>query len=74
MADAKLGQLAIARSRGAVALASADLGCLMQLGGRLSRHGDDFPSLHLAELVDLADQGRLNVAEIEQAAHEQGEA
>jgi hypothetical protein len=24
--------------------------------------------------VDLADQGRLNVAEIEQAAHEQGEA
>ncbi len=74
MADAKLGQLAIARSRGAVALASADLGCLMQLGGRLSRHGDDFPSLHLTELVDLADQGRLNVADIEQAAHEQGEA
>lgn len=73
MADAKLDQLANARSRGAVALASADLGCLMQLGGRLSRRGDEFPTLHLTELVDLADQGRLNATEIERAARSQGE-
>lgn len=73
MADAKLDQLAIARTRGAVGLASADLGCLMQLGGRLSRRGDQFPTLHLAELVDLADQGRLSAPEIERTAQQQGE-
>ena len=74
MADAKLAELAVARSRGAVGLASADLGCLMQLGGRLSRRGDEFPTLHLAELVDLADQGRLSAPEIERAAQQQSEA
>jgi L-lactate dehydrogenase complex protein LldE len=72
MTDAKLAQLAVARSEGAVCLASSDLGCVMQLRGRLSRRGDEFPALHLAELVDLADQGRLTAAEIERAAHQQG--
>ncbi len=73
MADARLEQLAIARSEGAVGLVSSDLGCLMQLGGRLSRRGDDFPTLHLAEMVDLADEGRLGAAEIERTARRQGE-
>ncbi len=72
MADAKLVHLAKARSEGATCLVSADLGCLMQLSGRLSRGGDEFPTLHLAELVDLADQGRLTAAELERAAHGQG--
>ncbi len=72
MTDAKLAHLATARSEGATCLVSADLGCLMQLGGRLSRHGDEFPTLHLAELVDLADQDRLTVAEIGRAARSQG--
>jgi L-lactate dehydrogenase complex protein LldE len=72
MSDAKLAQLEKARNQGATCLVSADLGCLMQLGGRLSRGGDDFPMLHLAELVDLADQGRLTAAEIKLAAHSQG--
>jgi L-lactate dehydrogenase complex protein LldE len=73
MADAKLAQLAEARDQGAIGLASADLGCLMQLGGRMSRRGDSFPMLHLAELVDLADQGRLSAPEITRAAQQQGE-
>ena len=73
MADTKLANLATARSQGATCLVSADLGCLMQLGGRLSRSGDEFPMLHLAELVDLADRGRLTAAEIERAAHSQGD-
>jgi L-lactate dehydrogenase complex protein LldE len=72
MADAKLAQLETARSEGATCLVSADLGCLMQLGGRLSRRGDEFPTLHIAELLDLADQGRLTAAEIERAALDQG--
>ncbi len=43
----------------AIALTSADLGCLLHLQGRASRQGDPFPCLHLAEVVDLRDQGRL---------------
>ena len=74
MADAKLAHLADARDHGAIGLASADLGCLMQLSGRMTRRGDDFPTLHLAELVDLADQGRLSAPEIARAAQQQGEA
>jgi L-lactate dehydrogenase complex protein LldE len=73
MADAKLAHLEAARSEGAACLVGTDLGCLIQLGGRLSRRGDAFPTLHLAELVDLADQGRLTTIEIEQAARGQGE-
>jgi len=72
MTDAKLAHLATARSEGAACLVSADLGCLMQLGGRLTRRGDEFPTLHLAELVDLADQGRLTATEIGRAARSQG--
>lgn len=59
MADAKLAQLDAARQGGAQALAGADWGCLLHLAGRLARRGEDFPVLHLAELVDLADRGRL---------------
>jgi L-lactate dehydrogenase complex protein LldE len=72
MSDAKLAHLATARGEGATCLVSADLGCLMQLGGRLTRSGDEFPMLHLAELVDLADQGQLTAADIGQAARSQG--
>jgi L-lactate dehydrogenase complex protein LldE len=68
MSDAKLENLATARGEGATCLVSSDLGCLMQLDGRLTRRGDAFPMLHLAELVDLADQGRLTAAEIERVA------
>lgn len=71
MADAKLTNLATARDDGATCLASSDLGCLMHLGGRLSRRGDEFPVLHLAEVVDLADRGRLTPAGIERAARAQ---
>jgi L-lactate dehydrogenase complex protein LldE len=71
LADAKLANLATARDDGAACLASSDLGCLMHLGGRLTRTGDDFPVLHLAELVDLADLGRLTPAEVERAARAQ---
>jgi L-lactate dehydrogenase complex protein LldE len=68
MADAKLDALATLRSHGAAGLVSADLGCLMQLGGRLSRRGDAFPALHLAEVVALADAGRLTPAALAEAA------
>ena len=71
MADAKLANLAAARGDGATCLVSADLGCLMQLGGRLSRRGDEFPMLHLAEVVDLADRRRLTPVDIERAARSQ---
>jgi L-lactate dehydrogenase complex protein LldE len=68
LADAKLEALAGARGDGATALASCDWGCLLHLGGRLRRCDDDFPVLHLAELVDLADRGRLTPEAI-RAAH-----
>ena len=71
MADAKLANLATVRDDGATCLVSSDLGCLMHLGGRLSRRGDDFPVLHLAEVVDLADRGLLTPANIERAARAQ---
>jgi L-lactate dehydrogenase complex protein LldE len=71
MADAKLANLAAARRDGATCLVSSDLGCLMQLGGRLSRNGEEFPMLHLAEAVDLADRRRLTPGDIECAAHSQ---
>ncbi len=71
MSDAKLANLATARGDGAICLVSSDLGCLMQLGGRLSRRGDEFPMLHLAEVVDLADRDRLTPADIERAARSQ---
>lgn len=71
MCDAKLANLSTAREEGATCLASADLGCLMHLGGRMNRLGDEFPVLHLAELVDLADRGRLTPADVERAARSQ---
>jgi L-lactate dehydrogenase complex protein LldE len=71
MADAKLANLATARGDGVTCLVSSDLGCLMQLGGRLDRQGDAFSMLHLAEAVDLADQHRLTPAEIERTARSQ---
>jgi L-lactate dehydrogenase complex protein LldE len=71
MADAKLANLATARGGGATCLVSSDLGCLMQLGGRLDRKGDAFPMLHLAEAVDLADRHRLTPADVERTARSQ---
>lgn len=72
MADAKLQALAAPRAAGAACLVSADLGCLLQLGGRLQRAGDTYPVLHVAELVDLADQGELTPLGIARAAEAQG--
>lgn len=48
-----------AKEASAVALTSADLGCLLHLEGRASRQGDPFPCLYLAEVMDLRDQGHL---------------
>jgi L-lactate dehydrogenase complex protein LldE len=71
VADAKLDHLAAARGDGAGCLVSSDLGCLMHLGGRLERQGDEFPMLHIAEVVDLADQHRLTSADISRTARAQ---
>ena len=48
MADAKLQDVAEA---GIDVLVSADPGCLMHLGGRLSRDGSPVRSVHVASLV-----------------------
>ncbi len=72
MADTKLQALATPRADGAACLVSADLGCLLQLGGRLQRAGDTYPVLHVAELVDLADQGELTPLGIARAAEARG--
>lgn len=68
MADAKLASLEEAREAGAVALVSADLGCLLHLGGRLRRRGDAFPVVHLAEAAELAESGRLSEAALARAS------
>ncbi len=54
LADEKLAAL---QAVGGSALAGCDWGCLLHLGGRLSRTDNPWPVLHLAELVDLADRG-----------------
>ena len=64
IADEKLKALTECRARGAQALVGADLGCLLHLGGRLSRKQDNFPVLYLAEVIDLADQNRLDDAHL----------
>ncbi len=74
MADAKLEALSVLREAGAAALVGTDLGCLMQLGGRLQRRGDSFPVLHLAELVDAADCEGLTREGLERAAKAHGDA
>jgi len=48
MADSKVDDMALA---GIDVLVSADPGCLMQLGGRLSRQGSPIRAVHLASLV-----------------------
>lgn len=63
LADAKLAAL---QATGAEALVSCDWGCLLHLGGRLSRRGAAWPVLHLAELVDLGDRGDLSPARLAQ--------
>ncbi|MDI3317099.1 MAG: (Fe-S)-binding protein [Bacillota bacterium] len=68
MADAKLAQVAEKRREGAAALVSADLGCLLHLGGRLRRRGDPWPVVHLAELLELAEEGRLDPAALASAS------
>ena len=74
MADAKLEALKALREAGAAGLVGTDLGCLMQLGGRLQRRGDSFPVLHLAELVDAADRGALTHDGLERVARAAGDA
>ena len=64
MADDKLFAL---RATEADALVSCDWGCLLHLGGRLSRTGVAWPVLHLAELVDLADRGELALTDLARA-------
>lgn len=57
LADAKLKTIGdVVEEFQALALTSADLGCLVHLQGRLSRLNQTLPVLHLAELIDLADQ------------------
>lgn len=60
LADAKWFFIDQAAERnGALGLTSADLGCLLHLEGRASRIGHNFPCRHLAEIIDLHDEGRL---------------
>ena len=49
MAAEKVSNL---RSTGADTLVSCDMGCLMQIGGMLSRQGSDIKVRHLAQLLD----------------------
>ncbi len=48
MADDKIADVL---ETGAQAVVGSDLGCLMHLGGRLSRRGIKVPTIHLAELL-----------------------
>ena len=41
-------------STGAQGLVSSDMGCLMHIGGSLSRHGANVRPMHLAQLLDTA--------------------
>lgn len=59
MADAKLERFREVRETGCQGLVGSDWGCLLHMGGRLSRQGEMAPVLHLADLVDLADTGPL---------------
>ncbi|MDI3298561.1 MAG: (Fe-S)-binding protein [Bacillota bacterium] len=68
MADVRLADVAATRRAGAAALVSADLGCLLHLGGRLRRHGDPLPVVHLAELLELAEEGALDPAALAAAS------
>lgn len=68
LADDKLQHIdQLRESTGALCLTGADLGCLLHLKGRLIRQGSHFPACHVAELVDLADQKRLSVEQIQAA-------
>ncbi len=64
LADDKLRAL---RATQADAMVSCDWGCLLHLGGRLSRTGVAWSVLHLAQLVDLADRGELAPAQLARA-------
>jgi len=57
MADAKLVGWRTLAAQGTAALVSSDWGCLLHLAGRLARLGEPTPVLHLAEWVNLAEQG-----------------
>jgi L-lactate dehydrogenase complex protein LldE len=48
MADAKCADV---RASGAQALALGDLGCILNIEGRLSRRGEDLPVYHIAEVL-----------------------
>ncbi len=66
LADAKWRHIcAVAERTGALGLTSADLGCLLHLEGRASRAGNVFPCRHVAEILDLQDEGRLTSENIE---------
>jgi L-lactate dehydrogenase complex protein LldE len=64
LADEKLERL---RETGCGALVGSDWGCLLHLAGRLSRLGEERPVLHAAELMDLADRGRLDAQAVARA-------
>lgn len=55
MADAKVRAV---EASGAEVLVAADTGCLLQIGGRLSRLGRPVRVMHLAQLLDAATSGR----------------
>lgn len=68
MADAKLAGWRVLQSEGAAALVSSDWGCLLHLAGRLARLGQPTPALHLAEWVNLAEEGSVTPQALAQAA------
>lgn len=68
LADAKLARWREQRAEGAEALVGSDWGCLLHLAGRLSRQGEEAPVLHVAEWLDLADEGRLTPDAVRAAA------
>ncbi|MCY0878789.1 MAG: (Fe-S)-binding protein [Firmicutes bacterium] len=51
LADAKIAAFRRAEAEGASALVSADLGCLLHLGGRFRRLGAPDPTRHVAEIL-----------------------
>ncbi len=70
LADDKLANVQnLVENSHAVCLTGADLGCLIHLEGRLRRQGSSLVVCHVAELVNLRDQGRLIAEDIKGLRH-----
>lgn len=57
LADAKWAQMDPLLARGAIGVASCDMGCLLHLVGRRQFLGQQARAWHVAELLDAAEQG-----------------